>query len=90
MPWHVVDELVSVAFPQSPSNPFAVDFEAITAESEWQQLLLTAALIQFLKKLYCVDALFSQELFEDLKSLYELHFKLACNISGRLSTTVDS
>ncbi|KAJ2378755.1 hypothetical protein H4S02_007279 [Coemansia sp. RSA 2611] len=74
-PWDVMVEVICTAVVPPPENPFAVDyayFERITRE---ERVVLTGALLEFLRRVYLRHYFFSDVVMADIRCLQKLHFR---------------
>ncbi|KAJ2753758.1 hypothetical protein GGI19_002901 [Coemansia pectinata] len=74
-PWDVMVEVICTAMAPPPENPFAVDyayFDLITIE---ERVVVTGAVLEFLRRVYLRHYFFSDVVMSDIKKLQKLHFR---------------
>ncbi|KAJ2057210.1 hypothetical protein GGI01_003050 [Coemansia sp. RSA 376] len=74
-PWDVMVEVICTAMAPPPENPFAVDyayFDRITVE---ERVVVTGAVLEFLRRVYLRHYFFSDIVMADIKKLQKLHFR---------------
>ncbi|KAI8323349.1 hypothetical protein GQ54DRAFT_296787 [Martensiomyces pterosporus] len=74
-PWDVLVEVICTVLSPPPENPFAVDyayFDKITIE---ERVVLTGAMLEFLRRVYLRHYFFSDIVLSDIRQLQRMHFR---------------
>lgn len=81
--WDIIAELIKLCTYPSPVNPFEVDFDYFTTLSLPEQVLASAAMVNFLQKIILHspdEKQFSGRVFEELQLVSKLHFTYLQNL----------
>ncbi|KAJ2743643.1 hypothetical protein GGI20_003590 [Coemansia sp. BCRC 34301] len=74
-PWDVMVEVICTAVDPPPENPFAIDYGYFDLVSVEERVVVTGAVLEFLRRVYLRHYFFSDVVLADIKRLQKLHFR---------------
>lgn len=87
--WEIIAEILNTAVSPPPLNPFQVDHSFFDNLPLEESVVCTAAMLDFLQKVYIKDGAYSQLVMEDIEKLQARHFvELQELLDGKFSGPV--
>ncbi|KAJ2008486.1 hypothetical protein H4R26_000182 [Coemansia thaxteri] len=74
-PWDVLVEVICTALAPPPENPFAIDYEYFGKITIEERVVVTGAMLEFLRRVYLRHYFFSDIVLADIKQLQKIHFR---------------
>ncbi|KAJ1965940.1 hypothetical protein GGI12_000418 [Dipsacomyces acuminosporus] len=73
-PWDVLVEVICTAINPPPDNPFAIDYEYFDKITVEERVVLTGAMLEFLRRVFLRHYFFSDIVLADIQKLQKMHF----------------